>query len=73
MAAELRVVKGHGLWCEGAPHDENGKRILHGRGYQGVGGEGRAACRCGALSEVLPSAYKRKQWHAVHKAEVASS
>lgn len=62
---------GHGLWFEGAPHDENGKRITFGSHvYQGVGGEGRAACRCGWLSEVLPSAYKRKQAHRKHKAEV---
>lgn len=65
----------HGLLFEGAPHDEKGHRIVYGRAgsYQGVGGEGRGKCRCGKLSEVLPSAYKRKAWHKLHKAEVSSA
>lgn len=62
-------LKGHGLWFEGAPHDDHGKRI----GWRGVSGEGRARCSCGALSEPLPSASQRKAWHRTHKAEVVEA
>ena len=61
----------HGLWFEGAPHDAEGHRIIVGIYPWGVGGVGRAACRCGWLSEVLPSAYQRKKAHREHKAEAA--
>lgn len=61
-------VSGHALWYEGAPHDDNGRRI----GWQGTHGEGRGVCTCGARSEVLPSGYQRKRWHREHKAAVLS-
>lgn len=61
-------VERHTLAFEGAPHDDEGNRIVRGIDrYVGVGGEGRAKCSCGQLSSVLPSAYKRKQWHREHK------
>jgi hypothetical protein len=61
----------HTLRFEGAPHDDKGFRITIGRFPYGVGGEGRAKCSCGALSEVLPSANRRRSWHrSVHKAEI---
>lgn len=58
----------HGLWYEGAPHDDRGHRT----NGVGVSGDGRAKCRCGAMSEVLPSANQRKAWHRTHKAEIAA-
>lgn len=62
----------HGLWFEGAPHDAYGHRIVSNGGWAGTGGPGRAACRCGALSPVLPSANQRKAWHREHKAQAAA-
>ena len=66
-------MTGHALAYEGAPHDEQGQRIHEGRFPYGVGGEGRAKCACGEMSDVLPSAYKRKQWYREHRAEVVEA
>lgn len=60
-------VERHTLRFEGAPHDDQGNRITTNLFGIGVGGEGRAKCSCGALSEVLPSANKRRSWHRTHK------
>ncbi len=57
----------HGLWFEGAPHDDKGHRI----GWQGTSGVGRAVCRCGEMSPILPSGNARKAWHREHKRQVA--
>jgi hypothetical protein len=62
-------VTGHALRFEGAPHDDEGNRIHRGRFPYGVGGEGRAKCACGQMSDVLPSAYQRKEWYREHRAE----
>ena len=56
-------VHGHTLRSEGAPHREDRSRI----GWNGTAGKGRGLCSCGALSDVLPSASQRKQWHREHK------
>lgn len=65
------LVKGHTLCYEGAPHNEHGDVDIAWGGYISRGGEGRAKCSCGQLSEVLPSAKQRQQWHREHKAEVS--
>lgn len=59
----------HTLRDEGAPHDEKGDRVKIGRAPYGVGGEGRAKCSCGWLSEVLTSSRQRRGAHATHRAE----
>lgn len=66
-------MTGHALAYEGAPHDEQGQRIVRGIHPYGVSGEGRAKCACGELSKVLPSAYKRKQWYRQHRDEVVEA
>lgn len=60
----------HALVYEGAPHDSQGVRIISGR-WPGVGGHGRALCYCGEMSDPLPSAYARRNWHRLHKAKMA--
>jgi hypothetical protein len=64
----MSVIGGqdHSLRSEGAPHDDRGVII----GYNGISGVGRAYCRCGVLSPVLPSARQRRIWHRAHKARV---
>jgi hypothetical protein len=65
-----RVLPGHALQREGAPHDANGAPLTA-YYYGRRGGEGRAKCQCGTLSEILDSARQRKQWHReVHKPEI---
>lgn len=60
-------VPGHALIAEGEPYYENGRqRFL----WRGDGGEGRALCECGELSEALPFGDARKRWHRQHKEEV---
>lgn len=67
------MAERHTLWYEGAPHGDDGVRIITGNGrYLGVAGVGRARCSCGELSPVLPSAYQRKAWHRAHKADAAN-
>lgn len=66
MAKANTTLTDHGLWFEGAPHDERGIRIYG----QGTGGTGRASCRCGEVSPVFESGYKRKAWHREHKASI---
>lgn len=63
-------LTGHGLISEGAPHDDAGV-YSGGGGIIRTSGPGRAKCECGALSEYLPSANARKQWHRDHKAQIA--
>lgn len=68
-------VKGHTLAFEGAPHavNESGQvRRVWTHWTGGVGGFGRGYCSCGALSDLLDSAAKRRQWHREHKAEVSA-
>ena len=66
-------VSGHALLNEGAAFDDDGKRKEFGRFYGlNTSGEGRAKCSCGELSEVLPSATKRRAWHRQHKSEASS-
>ncbi len=62
----MKPVKGHALLHEGAPYDNSGKRIYR----YGSGGEGRAKCECGAMSESTPSLKRRKEWHRDHKETV---
>lgn len=66
------ILRAHGLCNEGSPHDDNGQRILVGL-VATTGGLGRAKCTCGALSEVLASAARRRVWHRQHKAVVAAA
>lgn len=62
-------IEGHALIFEGAPFDDSKRRV--GRyGASSVAGEGRGLCECGVLSDILPSAYRRKMWHRNHKANV---
>lgn len=70
--AVIGRVPGHGLRSEGAPHDDQGAPILLGI-YLHRGGEGRAKCSCGVLSEPLPSSYARKRWHWSHKQAVVDA
>jgi len=64
-------LTGHSLYREGAPCDENGLTIADKIGsYELRGGEGRGACSCGQVSNLLPSSYKRRLWHKEHKAEM---
>lgn len=64
-------IPGHALRYEGAPHDDQGNRIYPSSlGWAGVSGKGRAQCSCGERSEVLPSAYRRKQWYVAHREAV---
>ncbi|MCI4659659.1 hypothetical protein [Cryobacterium zhongshanensis] len=69
MTKATTVLTGHGLWYEGAPHDENGVR-MYGRGTTGTG---RGICRCGEKSPILHSAGQRQQWHREHKATIRSA
>ena len=64
-------VRGHSLVNEGAPFafNESGGINRVGTGV-GIGGYGRGLCSCGAHSELLDSAYQRKQWHRAHKEEM---
>ena len=64
----------HGLQFEGAPHlvAEDGRVHRVSRPWGGVSGEGRGVCRCGAYSDILPSAHQRKKWHREHKREVGA-
>lgn len=66
---------GHALYREGAPCDDDGNSIAtqvpgFTKPYELRGGEGRASCSCGAVSEILPSSYKRRLWHRDHKDEI---
>jgi hypothetical protein len=64
----VSAVSGHSLIGGGAPHDERGNRIM--TTFQaGVGGPGRARCKCGERSEVLPGVAARRAWHKEHKRE----
>ena len=67
-------LAGHTLASEGAPYllNEQGEMQRQWKRYGGVSGEGRGLCSCGATSEILPSAYRRKKWHRAHKAEVSA-
>ena len=58
-------LSGHELQYEGAPYDAKGRPVN--TLYGGSAGDGRAKCSCRALSPVLSSANKRKQWHREHK------
>lgn len=59
-------LSGHTLAFEGAPHDDQGKRI----GWMGVAGYGRAKCSCGEMSEEFPSGARRRLWHKDHKNDI---
>lgn len=65
-------VKGHALEHEGAPFKENsdGEPTRAGSSIMLTRGTGFALCSCGARSEVLDSAPKRKAWHRKHKDDV---
>lgn len=67
LSGQRRRLAGHTLAFEGAPHDEQGRRL----GWSGVAGYGRARCSCGELSEELPSGALRRAWHVDHKAALA--
>ena len=62
-------VPGHTLRLEGAPYDEDGRLLTNGWNAS-PRGAGCGKCSCGALSDVLPSANARKQWHRDHKDRV---
>lgn len=53
-----RFIVGHGLQREGKGHDAAGRSTDAGL---------RGKCKCGLLSDPLPSVAARKRWHAVHK------
>ncbi len=66
-------VKGHVLANEGAPFETylvDGKPKRSGGPWGGISGMGCGLCSCGVMSEVLPSATKRKAWHRNHKDEI---
>lgn len=65
------VLHGHKLRGEGAPYNESGAPVRI--ASWSVGGEGRAKCECGDLSEVLPSAAARKRWHRLHKGDIRAN
>jgi len=65
-------IRGHAIADGGAPHDDNGNRVSP-NSWGGVGGSGRARCECGVLSDVLPSAARRRAWHRDHKASIRSA
>lgn len=62
------ATSGHGLLFEGAPHAQDHSGRVVRTNTWGVGGWGRGVCRCGAMSDMLDSANKRKAWHRAHKA-----
>jgi hypothetical protein len=61
-------AKGHALQREGAAFQAVGGRWER-IDWRSPAGTGRALCECGAVSDVLPSANKRKAWHRAHKSE----
>lgn len=67
---EFTRVSGHYLLNEGAPFNIYKNRITNGARYITSAGEGRALCSCGQLSDAFPSAYARRNWHKIHKADV---
>ena len=68
MAKANTRLPGHELWSEGAPYRRGDQAHVRCGGWMlGTSGEGYAVCSCGATSEVLTSANKRKQWHRDHK------
>lgn len=67
------VLPGHGLVDEGSAHDEHGNRIwVSNNACDAFSGPGRALCKCGELSEELPTKAARRRWHNAHKEEVRS-
>lgn len=69
------LVRGHTLRSEGKPHKvlvttEGGTKVAQ-RIYDSK--TGRGLCSCQALSVVLPSDGRRKQWHREHKEEVLAA
>lgn len=69
----MSVVAGHGLINEGDGYPPGYPSEVYLRRYwtmphalSGVG-----VCRCGAISEPLPSNAARKRWHREHKAAIS--
>ncbi len=62
MAKANTRLAGHGLRNEGRLYVEVW-------GYVSAVA-GRATCECGAKSDVLPNAARRKSWHRAHKDEI---
>ena len=60
-------LAGHGLFNEGAPVDDNGRRIWPDNDLHPYG---RAQCECGVKSDIEPNYAARKRWHRDHKQEV---
>ncbi len=65
--AKSNLVPGHTLIGEGHAFGPEANRWA-----SGTGGKGYAKCSCGATSDVLDSANKRRQWHREHKLQVSS-
>jgi len=61
---------GHALFNEGAPFDNNGRRIWPGNDPYP---QGRGQCECGEKSAVEVSAAARKRWHREHKQAVRNA
>lgn len=55
----------HALRYYGAPHDDDGELIQP--GPKTTSGEGRAKCKCGALSPILPTGLDRRGWFDIHR------
>ena len=75
MTGTSALVRGHTLRSEGKPHKvlvttESGTKIAQ-RIYDSKAGRG--LCSCQALSDLLPSDGRRKQWHREHKAQVLAA
>lgn len=66
----VKPIAGHALQNEGAPFNKARVRVRVSRSHSTTGGEGRALCECGVLSEPLYSAGQRKAWHRQHKLDV---
>lgn len=61
-------LAGHELRSEGDPFAREGTGP---RGTYRLNGRiGQALCSCGAMSDVLDSATKRKKWHRDHKDDI---
>lgn len=69
MSPKNTRVAGHELQFEGAAYVRTGNyysRLL----MASTGGRGVGKCSCGAVSEMLDSGNKRKQWHRGHKTAI---
>jgi hypothetical protein len=71
----MKPIKGHGLVNEGVgyPPTELPETILRRYWCMYHDQNGVALCRCGAVSDPLPSNAARKRWHREHKRQIAEA